>query len=288
MQHEQKRPARPVLFIGGGNMAGAIIRGGLRAGVISSHITVVAEPIEAKRRELAGMGVVVAPDAERGLELLRLVETATRCGATGALVLAVKPQMLAEVVRMTPALASVGTAERLVVSIMAGVRRSRLAAALAPTSRVARVMPNLPIGVGKGMTAIAEDAAMPVEDVRWIERLFGAGGETVLLREEMMDAFTAVAGSGPAYLFYVAEAMERAAIGIGFEAEMARRIVRQTLVGAGALMDEGADPAALRAAVTSRGGTTHAACSALDEAGVMAAFSRALTAARDRGRELGG
>lgn len=287
MQHEQKRPARPVLFLGGGNMAGAIIRGGLRAGVIASHATVVAEPIEAKRRELSGMGVVVAPDAERGLESLRLVEAGTRSGATGALVLAVKPQMLDEVVRTTPALASVGTAERLVVSIMAGVGRGRLARTLAPTARVARVMPNLPIGVGKGMTAIAEDVAMPTEDVRWIERLFGAGGETVLLREEMMDAFTAVAGSGPAYLFYVAEAMERAAVGIGFEADTARRIVRQTLVGASALMDEGADPAALRAAVTSKGGTTHAACTALDESGVMAAFGRALTAARDRGRELG-
>lgn len=268
-------------------MAGAIVRGGLRAGVIASHATVVAEPIEARRRELSAMGVVVAPDAERGVESLRMVESGTNSGATGVIVLAVKPQMLPEVARTTPALCGLATAERLVVSIMAGVGRGRASSFLAPTARVARVMPNLPIGVGKGMTAIAEDSAMPEDDVRWVERLFGAGGETVVLPEPMMDAFTAVAGSGPAYLFYIAEAMERAAIEIGFEAGMARRIVRQTLVGASALMDEEVDPAALRAAVTSKGGTTHAACTALDESGVMEAFARALAAARDRGRELG-
>lgn len=273
----------PALFVGGGNMATAIITGGLRSGVLASHTTIVAEPDESKRKALSAIGVVTAPDAARGLESLALVEVATR--STGAVVLAVKPQVLPRVVEDTPALK--GMADRLAVSIMAGMTRDRVRTLLGGTWRVARVMPNLPIGVGKGMTAITEDGSMAPAEVAWIERLFGAGGKSVHLPEAMMDAFTAVAGSGPAYLFYLAEALERGAIGIGFDREVAREIVRQTLVGAAALLDRGGeDPSALRAAVTSKGGTTNAACTTLDSAGVMEAFARALRAARDRGAEL--
>lgn len=277
---------RPVLFIGGGNMAGAIIRGALRAGVIASHSTVVAEPDESRRRELSELGLVTAPNAASALVALAQVELGVRSGPSGAIVLAIKPQMLSTVIESTPALSD---ARRLVVSIMAGATRESLGSAIPGGHRIARVMPNLPISIGKGMTAIAEDPALPPEDTRWIESLFNAGGATIRIDESLMDAFTAVAGSGPAYLFYLAEAMERAAHSIGFDPKTARRLVRQTIVGAASLMSgDDADPASLRSAVTSKGGTTHAACTTLDREGVMEAFTKALTAARDRGRELSG
>lgn len=285
--HAPKSLPRPVLFVGGGNMAGAIIRAALKAGVLSSHATVVAEPLESRRRELSLLGVVTAPDAGAAMLALRHVEIGAHTPGAGAIVLAVKPQMLQEAVSSMTDLAA--SPPRLIVSILAGVTRERLSRALPTQHRITRVMPNLPISVGKGMTAIAESAAQGDEDRLWIERLFQSGGATVRLPEELMDAFTAVAGSGPAYLFYLAEAMERAAQAIGFDAPTARTLVRHTLVGAAALMsDDNADPAALRAAVTSKGGTTHAACTALDSAGVMEAFARAMAAARDRGRELSG
>ncbi len=265
-------------------MAGAIIRGALRAGVIASHTTVVAEPLEARRRELAELGLVTAPDASAALVSLREVEAGNQSAPTGAIVLAVKPQMLAAVIASTPSLQA---QSRLIVSIMAGVTRESLARTIPGDHRFARVMPNMPISIGKGMTALAEDPTLPSEESLWIERLFNAGGSTIRIPESLMDAFTAVAGSGPAYLFYLAEAMERAAGAIGFDPQTSRLLVRQTLVGAASLMSgDDADPAALRAAVTSKGGTTHAACSALDSARVMEAFTKALTAARDRGQEL--
>lgn len=277
---------RPVLFIGGGNMAGAIIRGALRAGVIASHSTVVAEPEESRRRELSELGLVTAPSAASALVALVQVELGVRSGPSGAIVLAIKPQMLGTVIESTPALSD---HPRLMVSIMAGATRESLRLAMPGDHRIARVMPNLPISIGKGMTAIAEDPALPPDDARWIEILFNAGGDTILIDESLMDAFTAVAGSGPAYLFYLAEAMERAAHSIGFDPQTARRVVRQTITGAASLMSgENSDPASLRSAVTSKGGTTHAACTTLDREGVMEAFTQALTAARDRGRELSG
>src|SRR5690606_30719943 len=127
-------------------------------------------------------------------------------------------------------------------------------------------------------------------DAAFARTLFGAVGETVDLDEALMDAFTAVAGSGPAYLFYLAEAMARAAEGVGFDAATADRLVRATIVGAAGLLDadRGRPASELRALVTSRGGTTAAATQRLDDAGVAEAFERAIVAARDRGRELAG
>ncbi|MBX3316364.1 MAG: pyrroline-5-carboxylate reductase [Phycisphaeraceae bacterium] len=280
---------RPALFIGGGNMAAAIVRSGLRSGVLAAPSTIVAEPEESRRAELSMLGIIAVPDATRGIESMLLIETAHHCHGMGAVVLAVKPQVLGTVASTTPSLGSLGP--RCFVSIMAGVTSARLAASLpAPhggSHRFVRVMPNLPISVGKGMTAIAQSASIDAHDRDWTESLFASGGDTVVLPEELIDAFTAVAGSGPAYVFYIAEAMERAAQSVGFDAKTARAIVRQTINGAASLLsDANTDPSALRQAVTSKGGTTHAACSVLDSSGVMEAFARAIVAARDRGREL--
>lgn len=270
-------------------MASAIVRSALRAGVLSAPLTIVAEPDESRRTQLAMLGVTAVPDASSGIESMRLIEVGRGCHGAGAVILAIKPQILDSVISTTPSLAALGP--RCIVSIMAGITSAKLAASVpAPdggSHRFLRVMPNLPISVGAGMTAIARSPSLAEEDRVWAERLFASGGVTVLLPEDLIDAFTAVAGSGPAYLFYVAEAMERAAHAVGFDAATARTIVRQTIVGAASLLsDTDSDPSALRRAVTSKGGTTHAACSVLDSLHVVDAFIRAVVAARDRGREL--
>jgi len=176
------------------------------------------------------------------------------------------------------------------VSILAGTPSTKVRAALGDCVRVVRAMPNLAARIGQGATAVCAGAGAREEDAEAPVRLFrGVGPVVVLLEEPLFDAFTALAGSGPAYVCYLAEAMERAAARMGLDAETAGVVVRQVLSGAAGLLHEpGAGAAGLRAAVTSRGGTTEAAVRVLDEAGVMAAIERAIVAARDRGRELGG
>lgn len=266
-----------IVFVGGGNMARALISGGLRAGVLSASRTLVVEPDAIKRSELAGLGVSCV---ERAHEL------AGRLGPETAVVLAVKPQSLPEVARD---LQGVQVGGRVVITILAGTPSERVRAALGGSARVVRAMPNLPAQLGAGCTAVCLGAGAREGDDALALRLFGAVGPVVeRVDESLMDAFTAVAGSGPAYVFYLAEAMMRAAEALGFEASVADRVVRQVIAGSAAmLVAPGAGSAgAMRAAVTSKGGTTEAACGVLDEAGVMANFQRALTAARDRGRKL--
>lgn len=174
------------------------------------------------------------------------------------------------------------------VSIMAGVTAATVSRGLGDAGRVVRVMPNTPIGLGLGMSAVCAGPRAGEEDVARAERLFGASGKTMRIDEGLMDAFTALAGSGPAYVFHLAEAMVEAAEQLGFDRERALTIVRQTVAGAGALLDASPEtPRALRAAVTSKGGTTAAAVGVLDDAGVSDAVVRAIHAARHRGAELG-
>ena len=150
-------------------------------------------------------------------------------------------------------------------------------------------MPNLPAQLGEGATAIALGAGAKPGDEKLAIELFGAVGPVVVeVAEDLIDAFTAVAGSGPAYVFYLAQAMTKAAVELGFTSSQADQIVRQTIIGSAAMLRTRSEsPQDLRAAVTSKGGTTAAATAVLDEAQVIDTFVRALTAARDRGRELG-
>ena len=176
----------------------------------------------------------------------------------------------------------------LVISILAGTKSERISDAMGEGARVVRVMPNTPASVGLGMSAIAGSGSSTDGDVEIAKTLMGGVGETVEIDESMMDAFTAVAGSGPAYVFYLVEAMTKAAVSLGFDAKLARRIVEQTVIGSSELLkvsDE--DAAELRSRVTSKNGTTYAATTTMDERGVMDAIVAALTAARDRGVELG-
>ena len=141
-----------------------------------------------------------------------------------------------------------------------------------------------------GVTAICPGTGASAEDLDFTERLFRAVGQTLPLPEDLMDAYTALAGSGPAYVYYLAEAMHHAGLRMGFDERTADRVVRAVIEGAAGLLASEADrtPAELRAAVTSRGGTTAAATTLLDDRGVASAIVDAVVAARDRGRELSG
>ena len=258
--------------IGGGNMAQAILHGGLEAGRVKPELVVVAEPDGDKRALLKGWGVNVRETPADALEALT---------TGGQVLLAVKPQVFERVV---PELRGM---QGVVMSIMAGLSTEHIRSALGDV-RVIRLMPNTPARVGKGMTALSLGAGAREGDEAFARALFEAVGEVVELDESLMDAFTGVAGSGPAYVFYLAEAMVRGAVEVDLEPEVAERMVHATIAGAATLLEQGEDEAAaLRAAVTSKGGTTAAAIDALDEAGVMKAVMGAIRAARDRGRELG-
>ncbi len=262
--------------IGGGAMASAILTGAAQAGVLGK--VCVADPNESKRATFPH----AVPSAAEAIAWLDSNEAAPN---TGQIMLAVKPQMLGTVASEISALVR----ERVVISILAGLPGERIRQSLGGTCRVVRVMPNTPAQVRKGTTAIALAAGATEADAAFAERLFRAVGDVVVrLDESMMDAFTAVAGSGPAYLFYLVEAMQRGAIEVGFDAETARAIAEQTVFGAVELLKSDGSPASqLRARVTSKKGTTQAATDTFDEQGVMDAIVRGIVAARDRGVELG-
>jgi pyrroline-5-carboxylate reductase len=273
-------------LIGGGNMARAIVRGGLDAGVLRAESVAIAEPDAAKRTGLADLtGNLFAS----GAEVVRWA--AERDGERGEarVLLAVKPQMLGAVAAEIRPVLDAAATRRVVVSILAGTPTAKLEAVLGNHAAVVRVMPNTPAMIRQGTTAYCLGRSARPEDASSTIDLFRALGPVVEpIEETLMDAFTGVAGSGPAYLFYLAEAMVRGAVSCGFAPDVADRIVRQTLAGAGLLLAKEAElsPQVLRANVTSKGGTTAAATAVLDERAVMEAMERAIEAARDRGAEL--
>lgn len=273
----------PWAIIGGGNMARAIIEGGTAAGLIEPARVVVAEPDGPKRARLEALGYTAVASASEALFRLRGLEQG---GVRGQLLLAVKPQSLAAVgEEIGPALSA---DSRVVVTILAGTPGRKVRAALGGRVAVVRAMPNLPASIRLGATAVClSDGSQPGDEAA-AEALFrGIGPLVIRIDEGLMDAFTALAGSGPAYVCYLAEAMIRAGIEMGFDPGTAAEIARATIAGAGTLIGSaGGDPSELRSAVTSKGGTTAAAVAVLEAQGVMDSIVRAITAARDRGREL--
>lgn len=256
--------------IGGGNMGQAIIRGAVAAGVFRANEIIVAEVDESRREQMAALGCAVTERA---------------AGASDAphIMLAVKPQSFASVADEMPALPA-GT---IVISIMAGLSSGAIRAGLGGACRVVRVMPNTPCQIGAGMSAIALGAGAQAGDDALARKLFEPIGKVVTVDESLMYAVTAVSGSGPAYVFLLAEAMEQAATELGIPPEEARTLVMQTILGAARLMDESDQlPRQLREAVTSPGGTTAAALKVMNEGGLPEIVADAITAARDRGREL--
>lgn len=262
--------------IGGGAMAGAILSGAARVGAVRTAEVVVAEPDAGRREAMRALGVAVVE---------RAAEAVGALGRGGRVLLAVKPQSLEAVSRDLGG----GAFDGEVISILAGAGSERVREAMGGTCRVVRVMPNLPAQVGKGVAAIALGAGARPGDDAFAIRLFEAVGAVVRIEERLMDAFTALAGSGPAYVYYLAEAMTRAAKEMGFDEATADHVVRGVIAGSGELLacSTAGSAAQLRAGVTSKGGTTEAAIRVMEEAGVMGAVVRAIVAARDRGAELG-
>ena len=261
------RPA--LLLVGGGRMGEALLGGLIAAGRAPGELA-VAEVSAARREQLTaahpGIAVVEAP-----------------VPATAA-VIAVKP---ADVAAVTRAAADAGV-ER-VLSVAAGVTTKAIEDAAGRRLRVVRAMPNTPALIGAGAAAISPGAAAGDDDLAWAEEVLGAVGVVVRVPEKLLDAVTGLSGSGPAYVFLVAEALVEAGVLAGLPRDVAETLAFQTLLGAARLLADGDDgPAALRAAVTSPGGTTAAGLRELERHGVRAAFLDAVTAAAERSRELGG
>ncbi len=258
-----------LLLVGGGRMGEALLGGLLDAGWADAEELAVAEPLEQRRDEMAQRfpGVLLAADPVR---------------ASGA-VLAVKPH---DVEAACGSLAPLGISR--VLSIAAGVTLRSLEGWLDPGTAVVRAMPNTPALVGAGAAAIAAGTAASEDDMAWAEEILGAVGTVVRVKEPLLDAVTGLSGSGPAYVFLVAEALIDAGVLVGLTHEVATTLATQTILGAGRLLVEsGETPESLRGAVTSPGGTTAAGLRALEEAGVRAAFLDAVHAATTRAAELG-
>jgi len=260
--------------LGFGNMGAAIVEGIVGQGVMPAErirAFDVAEPCMERAR---GLGVEVSSsvaDTVRGADIV---------------LIAVKPQQFDEV---APVIATNRRPDALLVSIMAGISTAYIARACGDGPvKVARVMPNLPAQVGAGAAGFALNEACSEEDAATVAALFDACGQSAQVPEENLDAVTALSGSGPAYFFYLAECMAKAAEELGLPAADAERLAAQTLAGAGALIRQtGESPAQLRARVTSKGGTTAAALDAFAAGGLEEAVARAMKAACDRARELG-
>jgi pyrroline-5-carboxylate reductase len=261
-----------IVFIGGGNMASAIIGGLLKAGRKAASIQVV-EPFEAQRQSLTRQfGVGVHERAGVALNGCELV------------VWAVKPQSFAE----AAAPCAVFVSGALQLSVMAGIRSAAIVAATG-SERVVRAMPNTPALIGRGIAGLFARAAVAADERAAVEQVLAPTGQLLwVAREQDLDAVTAVSGSGPAYVFYVVEAMMQAAVDMGLSQQQGRALALATVAGAAALAEASDEsPAVLRERVTSKGGTTHAAISSLEADGVKAAFVKALRAAQQRARELG-
>ena len=255
-----------LVIVGGGKMGEALLGGLLAARWAEPGELAVVEPVAERRAELTARypGVRVSSDA---------------VAASGALV-AVKP---ADVVAACRSL-DVGR----VLSIAAGVPIAAIEASLAASIPVVRAMPNTPALIGAGAAAIAGGSSAGEADLAWAEGILGAVGEVVRVPEKLLDAVTGLSGSGPAYVFLVAEALIEAGVLVGLPREVSRDLAVQTLLGSARLLAESGDtPEVLRAAVTSPGGTTAAGLRVLEGAGLRSAILEAVTAAAERSRQLG-
>ncbi len=262
-----------IVFIGAGNMAEALLKGLLRSGLCSSdHIAV--SDISADRLEYM--------QQTYGIE--GYSDNIKAVGGRQIVVLSVKPQQAAEVLQE---LGNKLEPDTLVMSIAAGITTETIEKQLPQDSHVVRVMPNTPALIGMGVSAICAGSSASAAELDVAEVMLGCAGRVVRVKEEQMDAVTALSGSGPAYLFYFVEALMEGATRCGLSADEATVLAFETCKGAAHLLEEsGETPAALREKVTSKGGTTEAALNRLKEADVSEAIARAVQRACERSREL--
>ncbi len=261
-----------IAFIGGGNMASAIIGGLLRQGTPASQITVVEPFVDTSARLQKDFGVTVLAEAGPALAQAQLV------------VWAVKPQVFKE----AAAAVATHTRQALHLSVAAGIRTDSICTWLT-TDRVVRTMPNTPALVGQGMTALFACPGVSATERAQVEQVIATTGQYLWVEQEShLDAVTALSGSGPAYVFFFLEAMTEAGTGMGLSQEQAYRLAVATFSGASSLAAASSEPPeVLRQRVTSKGGTTYAAISAMESAGIKPAFVKAMQAAEQRARELG-
>jgi len=283
---------KSLMIIGGGNMGAAILRGGVAKGLLAPARVCIIEPDAAKHAEFNALGAACHTELALGAEWLKRLGELGELGELGGqgeaqVLLAVKPQMLNTVAERWKA-CGLHAWSGIIITILAGVPGARVREALGPGTRIVRAMPNLPAAIGEGATALCASAGARREDVVFAQRLFAGIGPLVLqMNEEMIDAFTACAGSGPAYVFVLAEAMQAAAQRQGFDAATARGMVVQTIKGAALMMERSDEAAAeLRARVTSKGGTTEAALAAMMAGGFASSISDGMDAALRRAGEL--
>ena len=257
-----------LVVVGGGKMGEALLGGLLAGGWATADEIAVVEPDPARQsvlsRRFPGLTVVAEPVAAEGA------------------VLAVKPQMIAEVCTQ---LGELGVTRML--SIAAGIRLATMEAAVPAGTAIVRAMPNTPSLVGMGAAAIAGGAAATEADLAWAETILGAVGTVVRVTEDKIDAVTGLSGSGPAYVFLIAESLIDAGVLVGLPRDVAADLAIQTLRGSAELLAAGTPPAEARANVTSPGGTTAAGLRALEAAGVRAALIDAVVAASTRAAEMG-
>ncbi|MES2608961.1 MAG: pyrroline-5-carboxylate reductase [Pseudomonadota bacterium] len=261
-----------IAFIGGGNMASAIIGGLIRQGHPASQIEVVEPWAEAREALHKTYGLEAQPEAGPALQRARIV------------VWAVKPQTFKD----AAAQARAHTQDALHLSVAAGIRSDSIAQWLG-SDRVVRTMPNTPALVGKGMSALFARSGVSQAERESVQAIMATTGESLWVdSEKQLDAVTALSGSGPAYVFYFLEAMTRAGTAMGLSAEQAHQLAVGTFVGASELARRSDEPpAVLRQRVTSKGGTTYAALQSMEKDAVGAAFERAMRAAEQRALELG-
>ena len=261
-----------IAFIGGGNMASAIIGGLLKSGRSPGDILVL-EPNADQRSRL-----------QRELQVITLEAPGSVLQRAGIVVWAIKPQSFKEAAAAN--VAHIGHA--LQFSVMAGIRSDDMAKALG-TQRIVRSMPNTPALIGQGIAGLFARDAVTADERKQVERLLAPTGRTLWVAAETdLDAVTALSGSGPAYVFYFVEAMMQAAEEMGLSAEQGKALALATFSGAAALAQASIDPPSLlRERVTSKGGTTYAALSSMEAGGVKAAIVKAVKAAQRRAAELG-
>ncbi|HRQ05746.1 MAG TPA: pyrroline-5-carboxylate reductase [Nitrosomonas halophila] len=262
-----------ITFIGGGNMASAIIGGLIQNGSQPASICVVEIDAHARERLVRQFGITVTEMLADGID------------ASDIIVFAIKPQQLQALAVQARQLLQ----NKLVISIAAGIRTLHLSQWLDGHARIIRAMPNTPALIGKGATGLYAQPSVDNRQKEQAEIILGAVGTVLWVDEEiLLDAVTAISGSGPAYVFYFLEAMQEAGVELGLTADIARQLTLQTFLGAtdlAAQSDEAFNM--LRSRVTSKGGTTEQALLSLEQSAVKQAFKRAIRASYDRSLEMG-
>ena len=264
-----------VAFLGAGNMATALVRGFTAARLFKPSQMIVTDSESAKRRT-----------AVRKLHVAASADNRAAVASARVVLLAVKPQVIDAVMdEISPEV----KARHLFVSIAAGVTTHRMEAHLGTAARVVRVMPNTPALLGRGMSVVVRGSRATAADERLVLRLFRSVGEAIATKSELvLDAVTGLSGSGPAYVYLFAEALIRGGIGVGLDEETSRRLALQTILGAAHMLSEtGETPEALRAAVTSPGGTTLAGLTEMQQRHFVETVVAGVVAATARSRELG-